>query len=93
YQWQLTVVHGEHNHKPSHNPAAHPILRRLTDSQRGMTHALLQANVQPRQAVTALRQHVDPCYAIQKTIYNEQQALRTQALDGRTPLQSLLQQL
>jgi hypothetical protein len=91
--WQLSVAIAEHNYEPSTSRAAHPSLRRLGEPARQQLVELRAAHVVPRTIEAVLRQGGQGDAIIRKDIYNARQQIWNSALNGRTPIQALVQQL
>jgi hypothetical protein len=90
--WMVEVLHGEHNHGPSVAATAHPAHRSATlvPSIRAQISTLSQAGFLPSQILHALQVTNPGINLIAKDISNIQQALRAEQLDGKTPIQWLL---
>jgi hypothetical protein len=93
--WSIRVLESTHNHGPSTAATAHSVHRHaaLGSEARTTISTLSQAGLQPRQILTALRS-LDPeigLSLIPKDIYNFTQKARLEELDGRTPIQWLLE--
>ncbi len=90
-RWSLSVLSGQHNHDPSTSPAAHPSLRKLNNDQREGLAALTASAVLPRTIGTIMRQKGAEDTLIMKDIYNARQRIRSGLLNGRTPMQALVE--
>jgi hypothetical protein len=93
--WNVKVLEAVHNHGPSVASTAHPIHRStaLTLTACATISTLSRAGLQPRQILTTLRS-LDPeigLSLIPKDISNFTQKARLEELDGRTPIQWLLE--
>ncbi len=91
--WQLSVSVPEHNHEASISRAAHASLRRLNEEASRQLVSLTASHVVPRTIEAILRQSDQGEAIIRKDIYNARQRIRNIALNGRTPIQALVQQL
>jgi hypothetical protein len=91
--WKLEVLHLAHNHSPSTAIAAHPAhrLAALSDNTRALISNLSSSGLPPAQILTILRK-ADPNIAlIPKDIANLTYQERLEELNGRTPIQWLLE--
>jgi hypothetical protein len=93
--WSLRVLEGTHNHGPSAATTAHPVHRHaaLTSDTCTTISTLSHAGLQPRQILTVLRSLDEEIGSslIPKDISNFIQKARLEELDGRTPIQWLLE--
>jgi len=91
--WSLKIREASHNHGPS-PISTHPVLRREevnTHSEAIKRH--LSVGTRTSHILTMLRQS-DPANSIKpRDIHNLRARLRTEFLDGRTPIQALLYQI
>ena len=93
-RWYLQVMEAEHNHEPSNTPAAHPSLRRLNEEDKTEIAGLSRAGVAPRTIVAAMQGQRPANKPLSvKDIYNARLQLRAEALEGRTPVQALVEKL
>jgi hypothetical protein len=91
--WILHVLEGVHNHGPSIAATAHPAHRiaALTPHIRTEIRRLSQAGSSPAQILTTLRLSDPQTPLIVKDIANIIQQIRAEELNGRTPIQWLLE--
>jgi hypothetical protein len=92
-QWILRVLQGAHNHGASAAATAHPVHRMtaLTPDTRAEIARLSQAGFAPGQILTTLRLSDSQTPLVVKDIGNMVQQLRAEELNGRTPIQWLLE--
>lgn len=92
-QWSLRVLKSEHNHGPSVDPSAHPAHRlpNLHPTRHSTISVLARAGVPTGQILTTLRVLDPDVPLIAKDVSNLIQKARLQELDGRTPIQWLLE--
>jgi hypothetical protein len=79
-----------HNHFPSPDMSGYPSLRRLNDQRLAAVGRLSDAGCTPRQILSALRLEEQDLAAVSRTTYNAPAKIRREMLDGRTPIQALL---
>src|SRR2546429_9222733 len=92
-QWNLSIKNAEHNHPPSGYMSGHPTYRQLNEQNMQIVRSMSSAGISPRQMLATLSQNNDTFTAISKTIYNPQMQIRHENLQGRTPIQSLIDEL
>ena len=92
-QWVLGVLEGAHNHPPSTAPTAHPAHRiaALTLPIRAEIGRLSHARLTISQILSTLRISDPETPLIAKDISNIVQQMRSEQLNGRTPIQWLLE--
>ena len=92
-QWILRVLEGAHNHGPSTAAVAHPSHRStaLTPDIRAQIIGFVQAGQSTSQILTNLRMSNPGIPLIAKDIGNIAQQIRAQELNGKTPIQWLLE--
>jgi hypothetical protein len=90
--WILKVLEGAHNHVASAHVTAHPVHRNnaLTTEIRVQIIVLAQSGLNPSQILTALRISTPETPLIAKDISNAIQEARLTELNGKTPIQWLL---
>jgi len=91
--WHLEVRNPEHNHDGDEELSGHPRARRMNDEERARIREMSSAGIRPREIVTTIRQNDPNSRVISRTIYNERQRLRKEKLNGRTPIQTLIDEL
>jgi hypothetical protein len=91
--WSLEVLEAIHNHGPSIAITAYPVHRiaALTPETRASISTLSHTGLLPNQILTLLRDSNPEIPLISKDIANITQKLRLEELDGRTPIQWLLE--
>jgi hypothetical protein len=82
-----------HNHSPSQSPAAHPSHRQLSTQAQNTARQLYLAGVQPRNALTILRQIAPEIPLIPQDLYNYNASLYRDIRQGQSPTEALLQHL
>jgi hypothetical protein len=94
-QWSLGVLESTHNHGPSAASTAHPAHRlpALAPLRHTTISTLSRAGISTSQILTTLRALDPDVPLISKDISNLIQKARLQELDGRTPIQWLLEVL
>jgi hypothetical protein len=92
-QWSLRVLESAHNHEPSAASIAHPAHRlpALAPLRHTTISTLAHASVSTSQILTTLRALDTDVPLILKDISNLIQKARLKELDGRTPIQWLLE--
>jgi len=92
-QWILKVLEGAHNHGPSTAPTAHPAHRSaaITLATRAEIGRLSHARLSTIQILSTLRISNPNMTLIAKDIGNIVQQIRAEELNGRTPIQWLLE--
>lgn len=92
-QWILRVLEGAHNHGPSADPTAHPAHRTaaITPATRAEIGRLSLSGLTTSQILSTLRTSDSTIPLIGKDISNIIQANRAEELNGRTPIQWLLE--
>jgi hypothetical protein len=91
--WVLKVLESVHNHGPSAASTAHPAHRlpALAPLRRTTISTLARASISTSQILTTLRTLDKDVPLIRKDISNLIQKARLEELDGRTPIQWLLE--
>jgi hypothetical protein len=92
-QWILYTIEAAHNHPPSAAPTAHPAHRiaALSPEIRAEITKFAQAGLSISQILTTLRISDSKLPLIAKDISNIVQQMRSEQLNGRTPIQWLLE--
>jgi hypothetical protein len=92
-QWMLQVLEDTHNHGPSAAITAHHAHRitALTPDTRAEITRLSRAGLSPGQILTTLRLSDSQTPLVVKDIGNIVQKIRAEELNGRTPIQWLLE--
>jgi hypothetical protein len=92
--YRIKIKNPHHNHPASADPYIHPIHRRLTSSQKEKVTELTNAGVAPLKIKSALVQDTNtPSHATLNTIYNHRNQMRMDQLQGRTPIEALVNQI
>jgi hypothetical protein len=91
--WVLKVLESTHNHGPSAVSTAHPVHRlpALAPLRHATISPLARAGISTSQILTTLRALDPDLPLISKDISNLIQKARLKELDGRTPIQCLLE--
>jgi hypothetical protein len=92
-QWILYILEEAHNHPPSAAPTAHPAHRiaALAPEIRAEIGGLSQAGFSPGEILTKLQVSDTQLSLLAKDIGNIIQQIRAEDLNGRTPIQWLLE--
>ena len=90
--WRLRVRNAAHNHEPSVSRSMHWRWRRLDMKRhREIVVDMLTRGIPPRMIIQTLRQEY-PLLAVQpRDIYNLKRRLHLEFLEGRTPIQALIE--
>ena len=92
-QWKLEVRDKEHNHTRSLNASAHNVYRQRTPAQKDIIESMTHSGARPMQIMAAI-QREDPDTLVSATdIRSERKAIRERYLDGRSPIEALLDDL
>jgi hypothetical protein len=92
-EWKLEVRDKNHNHGRSLNPSTHNVYRKRTQTQKDTIQAMTYAGVRPMQIVAAIQKE-DPDTLVSATdIRSERKAIREKHLNGRSPIETLLDDL
>lgn len=91
--WQLETVNAEHNHLPSDDIAGHSGARRLLDEERNLIASLATSGAAPRVIRSSLQSHNNENISNMRDIYNSLAQQRRELLNGRTPIQFLIEEL
>lgn len=81
---------GEHNHDLYDDVDMHTTAGRLAEEQREERLRLERTGVKPKARLAVLRQQYEGFTDVQRDLYNEKQKAWRQFLNGRSPLQALL---
>ncbi|KAH9469870.1 hypothetical protein Pst134EA_033328 [Puccinia striiformis f. sp. tritici] len=92
FKWDLTVSNPDHNHKPSDNPSAHIVHRRLTETQKKEIIKLDAAGVPPLKIKNSLLKE-GTLHAPLKTIHNLNHKERKKNDGGGSAVESMVQGL
>ena len=92
-QWQLEVKNKHHNHLRSINPSAHNVYRKRTQSQKDMIELMTHAGARPMQILAAIQREDEDTLVSATDIRSERKAIRQKHLDGRSPIETLLDDL
>ncbi|POW14206.1 hypothetical protein PSHT_07468 [Puccinia striiformis] len=88
--WYLVTMHAQHNHAPLHCPSAHPSHRQLDPDEVIEVRRLAKSNVKTSQILLQLQQADSETLAVNQTINNAIHKIRQAELDGKTPIEALL---
>ncbi len=89
--WYLSVEVSEHNHGLSNDRTAHPSQRRLDMAGMDELASLSRADVPARMIKSILRHNGH--HVVSRDVYNGRQKIRAETLDGKTPIQALVEHL
>jgi len=92
-QWKLEVQIGSHNHPPSINPSAHNVYRRRTSAQKDVIESMTHAGARPMQILAAIQREDKDTLVSATDIRSERKAIREKHLGGRSPIETLLDDL
>ena len=92
-KWELIINNKEHNHEASPYISGHPSSRKLNEEDQQKVQDMSIAGVYPREILSTLRKNNPNSLAISKTIYNARDKIRRDNLQGRTPIEALLDEL
>lgn len=92
-EWTVEVVDASHNHDAAVTMSAYSSARKLSDVKCQTIKEMSDSGASPKVILATLRQQDENCPLILKDIYNEKARLRNDNLQGRTPLESLLDEL
>ncbi|XP_077248827.1 L10-interacting MYB domain-containing protein-like [Tasmannia lanceolata] len=84
--WILMVNNGEHNHEASKDISAHPYSRRFSGEDVLRIKEMINAGVQPRQIITALRNDNPDLLATPRDVYNLKAKIRKVYLSGHSEM-------
>ena len=92
-QWKLEVTSSEHNHEPSLHPSAHHVYHKRKVAETDTIRSMTRAGSQPMQILTALRQQDPATLLTADNIRTDRKKIRKERLDGRSPIETLLDDL
>jgi hypothetical protein len=92
-QWKLEVQDEHHNHPRSINPSAHNVYRRRTSSQKEVIESMTHAGARPMQILAAIQIEDQDTLVSATDIRSERKAIREKHLNGRSPMETLLDNL
>ena len=87
-QWKLKVLNKDHNHPPSLDPSTHHIHRRRTPAQKEYIRS--RSGTAPKQILIDLRREDPQTLISDQDIRNERASAAAEYLNGRSPLEALL---
>jgi hypothetical protein len=92
--WDLTIMNGTHNHDASHSAASHGVHRRRSRAPYvNEIRSMITSGVTPR-ALLSTFTPTDPDLLIRRSdVCNERDHERNAYLQGRTPIQALIDEL
>ena len=91
--WQVEVGRGYHNHEATADMSGFPSARKFTDQARQVIRQMSKAGAAPKFILTTLRQQDPKINLTSKDISNAKARLRQEDLNGRTPLETQLDEL
>jgi hypothetical protein len=92
-QWGLEVLDKHHNHSRSINPSAHNVYRRRTTAQKEVIELMTHAGARPNQILAAIQGEDEDTLVSATDIRGERKPIREKQLDGRSPIEALLDNL
>jgi hypothetical protein len=90
-QWKLKVLNENHGHPPSLDPSTHHIHRRRTPAQKEYIRS--KSGAAPKEILIDLRRDDPQTLISNQDIRNERAAAAAEYLNGRSPLEALLDEL
>jgi hypothetical protein len=94
HQWKIEFTNNQHNnHEPSRNLAEIPAARKLTPEQHDLVINLANAGIPPRFILRTLKASDPNNLSTSQDIYNVIKKQRLADLNGRTPLEALIDNL
>ncbi|KAG2196458.1 hypothetical protein INT47_012659 [Mucor saturninus] len=91
-KFTLHLNNSGHNHESADSLAGHSIACKIGDAHMKVIKDMTIANSSPQDILIYLRQKFPGDYFRPSTVYNVRQKIREEYLDGRSPLQALLDQ-
>ncbi|KAG2207176.1 hypothetical protein INT47_012229 [Mucor saturninus] len=91
-KFTLHLNNSGHNHESADSLAGHSIACKIGDDHMKVIKDMTIANSSPQDILIYLRQKFPGDYFRPSTVYNARQKIREEYLDGRSPLQALLDQ-
>lgn len=92
-RWVVKIDFPHHNHEPAEHSKGLSCHRKRSEQVKDTIKSMTTSHIAPRQIFSVL-QNQDPDVSIQMVdIYNEQRDLKKGRLQGKTPLEALLQKL
>ncbi|CAG8719131.1 17336_t:CDS:2 [Cetraspora pellucida] len=92
-QWHLTIKNANHNHEASEDISGHPSSHHLNKDDQKRVQEMFIAGIYPYEILSTFCQSNPDSLVISKTIYNARDKVRRDNLQGRTPIQALLDKL
>jgi hypothetical protein len=92
-QWKLEVLDKHHNHSRSINPSAHNVYRKRTTAQKEVIELMTHAGARPMQILAAIQSEDHDTLVTATDIRGERKKIREKHLDGRSPMEALLDDL
>jgi hypothetical protein len=92
-QWKLEFLDKHHNHIRSINPSAHNVYRKRTTAQKEAIELMTHAGARPMQILAAIQSEDHDTLVTATDIRGERKKIRERHLDGRSPMEALLDDL
>ena len=92
-QWKLEVQDMHHNHSRSINPSAHNVYRKRTSAQKKVIESMTNAGARPMQILAAIQKENEDTLVSATDIRSERKAIRERHLNGRSSVETLLDDL
>lgn len=89
-KWTIISLHEQHNHPPSVSLLGHPSVRRLKDEEKEAVQRMASSGIRPSEILSVIKKEFNNQTAIRRTIYNEISKGKNIFLNGRSPIQALL---
>ncbi|KAF1935703.1 hypothetical protein EJ02DRAFT_301016, partial [Clathrospora elynae] len=92
-QWKLEAQNKDHNHPWSINSSVHNVYRRRTPAQKEVIESMTYAGVRPMQILAAIQREDQDTLISATNICSKRKAIREKHLNGRSPVETLLDDL
>jgi hypothetical protein len=91
--WRLETTNPTHNHPPSSDPRVHNVHRKRTPADLKTIDSMTRAGSRPKQIFAAITQQNPETLVTPRDVRTDRQMLRNTQLNGRTPIETLLDDL
>ena len=91
--WKITVNNDYHNHDMAEDLSAYHEMRTLRDKDKKLVQKLTLAGATPHVIMATLQQQDPSVKLISRDVYNMHKIFRKEELDGRRPIEALLDNL
>lgn len=89
-QWKLEVLDKHYNHSQLINASAHNVYRKRTTAQKEVIELMTHAGARPMQILAAIQSEDQNTLVSATDIRGDRKAIREKQLDGRSPMEALL---